>query len=758
MSQPGGVAKRDSGVTVGRASATEAAALYAAVQVISSDEAGGRRLKFVPLRNQPKAGITMSSGRVLRTVASVFVMAVVLGQAGCKRSTDSEVAAAPQATPAWSLDESQLVAPIGFSAADLDPARNPCSDLSAYANEKWLAANPIPGDKTSWGPWDVLELRSLGIQRQLAERAAAKEAPSGIEKIIADFWISGMDEARINAQGLTPLKDRLAAIDSLEDGAAVADHLRKIATTGENPLFALIPEADFKDSSMTIGYAIQGGLGLPDKTYYFDADKKPIREAYEQHVARVLELSGIHSDRATAQARSVLAFETRLARVSKSSEDLSRDISLYYNPMTPVAADELTANFPWTAFFQSQGIAVPAKFSLAIPEFHQEVSAMLRDVPVDQWKAYLRYHLVDDASPYLSDPFVTEHFGFHDKTLAGQKEQKQRWKRVLGTINQSAGEAMGRLYVDVAFPPSSKARMEELVANLGQALKVRIENLPWMSDATKLKALEKWATFRPKIGYPDQWRDWTGLATQPTSYVDNVLAARAFNYRWELGKIGKPVDKAEWDMAPQTVNAYYNPFQNEIVFPAGILQPPFFDPQGDDALNYGAIGAVIGHEMTHGYDDQGSRFGPTGNFEVWWTDQDAARFKELTRQLSKQYGSYEAAPGLKVNGNLTLGENIADVGGLSVAYDAMQRAVAGKPDPMVDGLSRDQRFFLGWATAFRTQYTPEQLKVIVASDPHAPDLVRASAAPKNVPAFASAFDCKVGEAVRHSGEKAVVIW
>jgi putative endopeptidase len=700
----------------------------------------------------------MSSRTVLRSVVVGFVAALLLGPVGCKRSTDAEVATAPPAAPAWSLDESKLAAPIGFSAADLDPAGNACSDLSAYANDKWLAANPIPGDKTSWGPWDVLELRSLGIQRQLAERAAAREAPTGIEKIIADFWVSGMDEARINAQGLTPLQDRLAAIDALKDGVTVADYLRKVAATGENPLFAFISEADFKDSSMAIGYAIQGGLGLPDKTYYFDADKKPIRQAYEKHVARVLELSGVPAGQASVQARAVLAFETRLARVSKSSEELSRDVSLYYNPVTPSAADELTANFPWTAFFQSQGIVVPAKFSLAIPEFHREVSAMLHDVPVDQWQAYLRYHLVDDASPYLSDPFVNEHFEFHDKTLAGQREQKERWKRVLGSINQSAGEAMGQLYVDVAFPPSSKARMEELVANLGQALKARIEQLPWMSDATKLKALEKWATFRPKIGYPDQWRDWTGLATQPTSYLENVFAARAFNYRWELGKIGKPVDKTEWDMAPQAVNAYYNPFQNEIVFPAGILQPPFFDPQADDALNYGAIGAVIGHEMTHGYDDQGSRFGPTGNFEVWWTDEDAARFKELTRQLVKQYDRYEAAPGLKVNGNLTLGENIADIGGLSVAYDAMQRAVAGKPDPMVDGLGRDQRFFLGWATAFRTQYTPELLKVLVASDPHAPDLVRASAAPKNVPAFMSAFDCEVGNTEPLGGEQPVVIW
>ena len=700
----------------------------------------------------------MDRRTISRSVISACVAATLLTQAGCKRAPETEAVATAPAAPAWTLDESLLTPPVRFTAADLDPAIDPCKDFAAYANGKWIAANAIPGDKTSWGAWDVLELRSLGIQRQLAERAAAQKSPTGIDKIVADFWRSGMDEARINADGLAPLKDRLAAIDSLADGKAVAEHLRKAAAAGENPLFSFGPESDFKDSAMNIAYAEQGGLGLPDKTYYFDADKKSIRDAYVKHIAKVLELTGAPADQAAKQAKAVMAFETRLARASKSSEELSRDIELYYNPTTPAAADALTPNFPWTEFFRSQGIEVPAKFSLAIPAFHQEVSKMLADVPVDQWKAYLRYHLVDDASPDLSDAFANQHFEFHAKTLAGQKEQKPRWKRVLGTIDNNAGEAMGQLYVAVAFPPSSKERMEALVENLRQALKGRIENLAWMSDETKQKALEKWATFRPKIGYPDQWRDWSGLATQPASYIENVYATRAFNYRWELGKIGKPVDKNEWGMAPQEINAYYNPLQNEIVFPAGILQPPFFDPTVDDALNYGAIGGVIGHEMTHGYDDQGSRFGPTGNFEVWWTDQDGARFKELTQQLVAQYDGFEAAPGLNVNGNLTLGENIADVGGLSIAYDAMQRAAAGQPDPKIDGMTRDQRFFLGWATAFRTNFTPELVKVLVASDPHSPDKVRAGKVPLNVPAFAIAFQCKTDEAGKTGGEKAVVIW
>jgi putative endopeptidase len=422
-------------------------------------------------------------------------------------------------------------------------------------------------------------------------------------------------------------------------------------------------------------------------------------------------------------------------------------------------ADKLSPNFPWTKFFESQKVATSEFFSLGIPAFHQEVSKMLADVPVAQWQSWLRFKVIDGAAPYLSDNFVAENYEFYGKTLQGQKEQRARWKRVLGVIENSAGEAMGQRYVEVAFPASSKAQMLELVNNLRDALKARIENLAWMSDATKKKALEKWAAFNTKIGYPDKWRDWSGLATSRDSLYGNVAAATAFNYRWNLDKIGKPVDKDEWGMTPQTINAYYDPQRNEIVFPAAILQPPFFDPQADAALNYGAIGAVIGHELTHGYDDQGSRFGPSGNFEVWWTKEDAAKFGALTGKLVKQYSSY-TAPGLteKVNGNLTLGENIADLGGINIAYDAFQKAVEGKPDPKIDGMTRDQRFFLGFASAWREKYTPELTKLIVASDPHSPDAVRANGTPTNVDAFAKAFGCKEGDAMVNSGDKKVVIW
>ena len=693
------------------------------------------------------------TSRCLVTAAATALVML----AGCKPAAEDKKPAA-QSAP-WTLDETRLQQPVRFSATDLDPSQNACTDLSAYANGKWLAANTIPADEPGWGAFLVLRNRSLGVRQQLAERIAAEPDATGIDKIIGDFWATGMDDKKLNELGIAPLKERLAAIDALTDGPSVAEHLRTIAAIGENPLFDFGPQPDFKDSTMNVASAFQGGLGLPDSTYYSLADKKPIREAYEKHIAKLFELSGTAPADAATQAASVLAFETRLAKVSKSNEQLSRDVALYYHPVKVTEADKLSPNFSWSKFFESQKVATPEWFSLGIPAFHQEVSKMLADVPVAQWQSWLRFKLLDGAAPYLSDDFVTENFNFYGKTLQGQKEQRARWKRVLGVIENSAGEAMGQRYVEVAFPASSKARMLELVNNLRDALKARIENLAWMSDATKKKALEKWAAFNTKIGYPDKWRDWSGLATSRDSLYGNVTAAAAFNYRYELDKIGKPVDKTEWGMTPQTINAYYDPQRNEIVFPAAILQPQFFDPQADDALNYGAIGAVIGHELTHGYDDQGSRFGPSGNFEQWWTKEDAARFKALTGKLVAQYNGY-SAPGLteKVNGNLTLGENIADLGGLNIAYDAFQKAVAGKPDPKIDGMSRDQRFFLGFASAWREKYTPELTKLIIASDPHSPDAVRANGTPTNMDAFAKAFGCKEGDAMVNSGDKKVVIW
>jgi len=678
--------------------------------------------------------------------------AVSLVLAGCQKHAET-------AGPAWTLDESQLIQPIRFHPDDVDPAISACTDFGAHTNDKWLAANPIPDDQSRWGAFMVLRDRSLQVQKQLAEQIAAEANPQGIHKTIADLWTTGMDEAALDAQGITPLAARLAEVDALADGAAVAAWLRAQAAVGNLLLFDFGPEADFNDSSMNMAYAVQGGTSLPDKTYYFAKDKQSVRDAFAVHVQKMLELSGVSAEDAEAQARDVMAFETRLAGASKSEEDLSRDVSLYYHPVTAAEADELAPNFPWTAFFESQQLAVPAKFSLAMPDFHREVSRMLDDVPLAQWKSYLRFRLVDDAAPYLGKAFADQRFEFYNKTLLGQPAQQPRWKRVLNAIEQSAGEAMGEVYVEAAFPPESRAQMEQLVGNLVQALKGRIENLTWMSGTTKEKALAKWAAFTTKIGYPEKWRDWSGLATSRDSYYGNVMAARAFNYRHDLDKIGKPVDRTEWVMSPQTVNAYYNPLQNEIVFPAAILQPPFFDPSMDAAYNYGAIGAVIGHEITHGFDDQGSRFGPTGNFEQWWTPADARQFKALTGKLVKQFDGYRVGPeNLPVNGNLTLGENIADLGGLAIAYDALHAATKDQPDAAEGGLTRDQRFFYGWGSVWRGQMRPEALKVRLATDPHSPEWARVVGALANHPAFAAAFGCKDTDPMVNAGDKRVVIW
>ncbi len=453
----------------------------------------------------------MSSSHKIRSLS--VGAAVLMALAACQKAPEQKA----EAAPAFKLDESALIQPIRFTAADIDATKSACTDLAAYANDKWLAANPIPADQTRWGAFNVLRERSLQVQKQLAEQIAARPEQAGIDKIIADLWATGTDATKRNADGIAPLESRLAEIAALKDGAGIAEYLRKVAARGENPLFGFGSEADFKNSSMKIAYAVQGGTSLPDKTYYFDADKKAIREAFVAHVAKVLELSGVPAADAATQAKQVMAFETRLAKASKSQEDLSRDVSLYYNPVSVADADKLTPNFSWTAFLESQPVAKPEMFSLSVPSFHQEVSKMLMDVPVAEWQTYLRFRTVDGAAPFLSDALVAEQFNFYSKTLSGQKEMKDLWKRVLAQMEGAAGEALGQAYVQVAFPPESRDRMQKLVDNLREALKGRIDSLSWMTPATKTKALEKWGTFTAKIGYPTKWRDWTGLETSRDS-------------------------------------------------------------------------------------------------------------------------------------------------------------------------------------------------------------------------------------------------
>jgi len=684
--------------------------------------------------------------------------AIAVSLASCGK-TDTAPAATADATPTF--DQSQIkTALISLNTADLDTAIAACTDLNGFVNSKWLKANPVPNDQTTWGSFEILRERSLEVQHALVQQAAASQAKAGtVEAKIGDIWKTGSDEAKIDAAGITPLQPQLDKIAALTDTAAITQYLRDSQAVGQGVLFSLFANADYKDSANVIAYVGQGGLGLPEKGYYFDDSQAKIRDAYVAYIAQVLTLSGVDAELAKTQAKAVMEFETRLAKASMSRIEM-RDPAKRYNPVSAADADKLTPNFSWTALFDTLKVPAAQKFSMAQPGFFGEVDKMLADVPAATWQAYLRFHTIDDASPYLSSAFEKANFDFYSTTLRGQKEMQPRWKRVLESVNGAIGEGLGQMYVDAVFPADSKVQMQHLVENLSVALKARLEKLEWMSEDTRKKALEKWASFTPKIGYPDKWRDWSGLETNGDSYLGNMQAARTFNYRFMLNKIGKPVDKTEWGMTPQTVNAYYNATKNEIVFPAAILQAPFFDAKADPALNYGGIGAVIGHEMMHGYDDSGSQFAANGNFDNWWTDSDRAAFTQRTDQLVAQFDGYESLPGVNVKGKLTLGENIGDLGGLTVAYDALQMAL--KEDPKanveVDGYSQDQRFFMNWATVWRRNFNEGELRVRLNTDPHAPANFRANGAPSNMPAYAQAFECKAGDAMVRADDKRVVIW
>ena len=684
--------------------------------------------------------------------------AIAVSLASCGK-TDTAPAAPADAKPAF--DQSQIkTALISLNNADLDTAIAACTDLNGFVNSKWLKANPVPNDQTTWGSFEILRERSLEVQHALVQQAAASQAKAGtVEAKIGDIWKTGSDEAKIEAAGITPLQPQLDKIAALNDTAAITQYLRDSQAVGQGVLFSLFANADYKDSANVIAYVGQGGLGLPEKGYYFDDSQAKIRDAYVAYIAQVLTLSGVDAEQAKTQAKAVMDFETRLAKASMSRIEM-RDPAKRYNPVSAADADKLTPNFSWTALFDTLKVPAAQKFSMAQPGFFGEVDKMLADVPAATWQAYLRFHTIDDAAPYLSSAFEKANFDFYSTTLRGQKEMQPRWKRVLESVNGAIGEGLGQMYVDAVFPADSKVQMQHLVENLSVALKARLEKLEWMSEDTRKKALEKWASFTPKIGYPDKWRDWSGLETNGDSYLGNMQAARTFNYRYMLNKIGKPVDKTEWGMTPQTVNAYYNATKNEIVFPAAILQAPFFDAKADPALNYGGIGAVIGHEMMHGYDDSGSQFAANGNFDNWWTDSDRAAFTQRTDQLVAQFDGYESLPGVNVKGKLTLGENIGDLGGLTVAYDALQMAL--KEDPKanveVDGYSQDQRFFMNWATVWRRNFNEGELRVRLNTDPHAPANFRANGAPSNMPVYAQAFECKAGDAMVRADDKRVVIW
>jgi putative endopeptidase len=650
-----------------------------------------------------------------------------------------------------------------FDVGELDPNVSACSDFNAYANAKWIAANPIPADKTRWGAFDALREQSLAAQHSIAENAdkgADKAASGSLEQKIGWLYRSGMNEAAIDKVGFTPIKADLASIEKLKGSADIVGWIDNAFARGDGVGFRFGADADFKDARRQIAFAGQGGLGLPTPDYYSKDEHKDIRAAYLVHIAKLFELTGVPAAKAKQKADGILAFETRLANASLSRVEL-RNPKNQYHFVDITGANAITPHFDWSAFFKAVDVQPGDGFSVSQPKFFTEFDTMLAEVPAAQWRDYLAFHTIDEAAPFLSKPFQDANFAFYEQTLNGQPEQRVRWKRVLDAVNESMGQALGQLYVKDNFPPSAKARAQQLVDNVRNALKARIEQLDWMSDATKQKALEKWATFLPKIGYPDTWRNWDGLKISPTDFFANMHAADHFNRRYNLDKIGKPTDRYEWSMTPQTVNAYYSSGTNTINFPAAILQPPFFYANGDDAINYGGIGAVIGHEASHGFDDKGSQFDGAGNNVDWWVKADRDSFDQRTGKLGAQFDSYVPLadhPDNHVNGKLTMGENIADLGGLNVAYDALQKADAGQADPKIDGLTRDQRFFLSWARVWRGNIRDKAQLVLLNTDPHSPAKFRAIGAPSNMPAFANAFQCKAGDAMVRDAQTQVKIW
>ena len=700
---------------------------------------------------------------LLKPLALAVSAALALTACGKQESADTPAAPAGSASVAHAAT---AAAPSVFDISELGQAAEACTDFNQFVNAKWIAANPIPADQTVWGSFNLLREKSLADQHALvdaADKNADSAAPGSIEQKIGWLYRSSMNMDARNKAGFEPLKPYLARIDALKSNKDIPAWLNQSFAKGDSAVFRFGARADYKNAKMQIAYAVQGGLGLPTPDYYTDAKYKDVRAAYVKYLAKLFELTGTPAKEAANQADLAMKFETELARHSIPRVEMRKPENQYHF-VTVAEANKVTPHFDWNDFFKAQGVTIDKGFSLSQPKFFAEMDKLLASAPLAQWKAYLTAHTISGAADVLSEPFVDARFDFYDKTLRGQPEQKPQWKRSLSAVNDAMGQALGQLYVAKYFPPEAKARAEELVTNIRNALKARIQNLDWMSDETKAKAIAKWETFLPKIGYPDKWRSWDGLKITADNYFANMEAAQQFDHDYDIAKIGQPTDRQEWFMTPQTVNAYYNPTDNTINFPAAILQPPFFDAKADDAINYGGIGAVIGHEASHGFDDEGSQFDGAGNNVNWWSKADRAKFDARTAKLVQQFNDYtpiKDKPDAHVNGKLTLGENIADLGGLNVAYDALQVALKQHPaeaTQKIDGYTQDQRFFLNWARVWRGNIREQQALLRLNTDPHAPASLRAIGAPSNMPAFAAAFQCKPGDAMVRPADKQVKIW
>jgi predicted metalloendopeptidase len=639
----------------------------------------------------------------------------------------------------------------GLDPSDLDRTCKPCDDFFQFAVGGWLKKNPIPPEYPEWGSFITLADKNQQALRGILEAAAANTsaATGSNERKVGDYYSSCMDTKMIDAQGLKPLASELAAIDAIQDTVGLINSLGHLQARAVGVMFAFGSDQDFKDSSKVIGEANQGGLGLPDRDYYTRTDEKSkkLLNQYVEHVTKIFTLAGDPQDKAAAEAKTVLQIETSLAQASMNNVDL-RDPVKVYHKMSLAEAQALTPHFSWTSYFQAVGSPKLTEMNIGQPDFFKAVDGMLTSVSLGDWKTYYRWHLIHSTARLLSEPFVQENFNFTGRILTGSTEIRPRWKRCTAGVDQQLGEALGQVYVQKYFPPEAKAKALDLVHNLMSALQDDLQTLPWMSPATRKAAVEKLAAFATKIGYPDKWRDYSALKIDRESYVQNVFRAAQFENSRDLAKIGKPVDRSEWGMTPPTVNAYYNPQLNEIVFPAGILQPPFYDPKRDDAYNYGAIGSVIGHEITHGFDDQGAQFDPKGNLKDWWTPEDMKNFQARGECIVQQFNGYEVEKDLHENGKLVEGESIADLGGLTLAYAAFQKSMVGKPRQNdANGFTPEQRFFIGYAENWAINIRPELARLQTNTDPHPLPHFRTNGPLSNTAAFAKAFGCKKGDAM-----------
>jgi putative endopeptidase len=692
----------------------------------------------------------------IRSLSYAVAAAVLV--AGCahepKASTQS-VAPAPASAPEAPVRSS------GILLDNMDKAVRPQDDFYHFVNGHWLAVTPIPPDRSNYGTFTLLQ---EGAERDL--RAILEEAASQPNKVsgsdaqkIGDYYASFMNESNVEALGLKPLAGEFARVDKIASKKDLAQFIGYGERAFIGHPFAYFVAIDEKHSTQYTSVLYQAGLGMPDRDYYLSdkEEMKKVREKYRQYIAGILAAAGTQNSKAAADK--ILRLETQLAQAQWTNVQ-NRDAEKTYNKYDMAGLHKLMPHLDWAAFMAGAQIPPDKVDGMVVsqPSFFEALDKLIATTPVADWRTYFRFKLLDTYAPDLPQKFVQLNFDFHERAVSGIEEMKPRWKRGVDTVENAAGELAGKVYVERHFSPEAKRRIDELVSNLKVAYSQGIDDLQWMSPATKQKAHAKLAMFTTKIGYPDKWRDWSRLETRPDDLIGNELRAASVVFNRNIDKLGGPVDKTEWLMTPQTVNAYYNPPANEIVFPAAILQPPFFQVNADDAINYGAIGGVIGHEISHGFDDQGRRYDGSGNLNDWWEPSDSEEFTKRATALGAQYSAITPLPGLHVNGDLTMGENIADVAGISMAYRAYKLSLAGKPAPVIDGFSGDQRFFIGWAQGWARKYRDDEMRKRLLTDPHSPSEYRTNAVVMNIPAFFQAFDIKPTDKMYRAPEERVTIW